>query len=95
MLKDSIIEDDVEIEDLISKFENITVSFYQKNILYYITGNIIQKFLQKCTCLHCHDIVLMPHSNTVMHSITIFILALLHLLTEKSCAFHRSVAMIL
>lgn len=64
-LKDNVINDinDKEIQNLISKLENIKLSFYQKNILYYITGNIIQKFLQKNTCLHCHDIVLMPYSS--------------------------------
>jgi len=57
-------------DELLDALNNINLSHYQENILYYITGNIISQFMRKSNCLHCHDILLLqaPDHNYIVNS---------------------------
>lgn len=42
----------------VSLLDDIQLSDFQKNILYYISGNIAQKFLNEINCILCKEIIL-------------------------------------
>lgn len=52
------IDEDTQLEELMVSLENSELSNFQQNILYYITDTIIRKFLNRCDCSHCRDILL-------------------------------------
>lgn len=56
-------KNDEIVEELMSALESEELSFYQENILYYIAGFVVQKFIKKCTCSHCNDLVLSTFST--------------------------------
>lgn len=62
--KDSIMFEEVEEKEInapMSSFNDLNsceLSFYQKNILYYIMGSAANKFLEKFPCNFCEAIIL-------------------------------------
>lgn len=69
--EDSSKDDSSDSDKLLDALNNINLSDYQENILYYITGYIISQFMKKCDCFHCHDILLLhvsDHNYTVNSS---------------------------
>ncbi|KYN19749.1 THAP domain-containing protein 9, partial [Trachymyrmex cornetzi] len=49
--------DNRELKDLMMRLDHVELSYYQRNILYYIAGNIANKFVKKFQCSYCHEIV--------------------------------------
>ncbi|KYN04403.1 THAP domain-containing protein 9 [Cyphomyrmex costatus] len=49
--------DNRELKNLMMRLEHVELSYYQRNILYYIAGNVTNKFMQKFQCSYCHKIV--------------------------------------
>lgn len=60
-------EDD-ELTEMILNIDRVSLSSIQKNILYYISGFIVRRFLSKSHCKYCHNIVLDKQSD---HNYTI------------------------
>lgn len=54
---------DIYIEKLVERLESINLSCYQENILFYITGYIVDQFIKNCTCIHCTEIVISRKSD--------------------------------
>lgn len=47
--------DDQQVEILLNRVQSINMSDYKNNILYYISGHFVNKMLNKLSCPHCRD----------------------------------------
>lgn len=63
--KSIYVDKEVTVEELVDEevlsfiyLDDKTFSHYQKNILYYIEGNVAYKFIEKFPCSFCEDIIL-------------------------------------
>ena len=58
-----------EIEELMTRLESVDLQFFQENILFYISGYMVQKYLDRCICCHCWDILTADICNEYNYTI--------------------------
>lgn len=56
-------QDENEVEVLFNYMQSINISDYKKNILYYIAGHFVNKMLNKITCQHCRDALIITKDS--------------------------------
>lgn len=61
--EDDDLQDENEIEILFNYMQSINLSDYKNNILYYIAGHFVNKMLNKITCQHCRDALIISKDN--------------------------------
>ncbi|KAF2900482.1 hypothetical protein ILUMI_05701 [Ignelater luminosus] len=65
VIEENQANNDIEMEKLMLELENVEMSTYQENILFYITGYIVDLFMKTCTYTNCQDILTEPKNDRV------------------------------
>lgn len=61
---ENTVDDSIEFTDeMLHVLNENNLSNYEENILYYISGYIVSKFVKTCNCSYCHEILLAPFKH--------------------------------